>query len=117
MVSVLKDEVKDALFRKASKCTRRNAIGIRALRRGLYLAQSVFADVLGVSTATVVAWENGANTPSPMACRLMELIEAYPDVLLEAGVVEVNAGGDLRHTSVTRPCGPLLEGRVHRQRA
>lgn len=106
MVSVLKDEVKDALFRKASKCTRRNAIvratrprswsasRIRALRRGLYLAQSVFADVLGVSTATVVAWENGANTPSPMACRLMELIEAYPDVLLEAGVVEVNAGGD-----------------------
>lgn len=37
-------------------------------------AQSVFADVLGVSKKTVEAWESGRNVPSDAACRLLELI-------------------------------------------
>ena len=57
------------------------------------LAQAVFAQVLGVSKATVVAWENGTNTPGRSASRLLELIEAYPDVLLEAGIIEIDEGG------------------------
>ena len=107
MIRIYWDEVKDALYRRAGKCTSRNGIvsakepgkwtasRIKALRKSLYLAQSVFARVLGVSLATVVSWENSQNHPSTLACRLMDLIEAYPDILLEAGVVEINeeAGG------------------------
>ena len=48
---------------------------------------------MGVSKATVVAWENGTNTPGRSASRLLELIEAYPDVLLEAGIIEIDEGG------------------------
>ena len=105
MVSVYRDEVKDALYRRAARCTKSNRIvtarpvkvwtaeGIRALRKSLYLAQSVFAEVLGVSKATVIAWENGNNSPGCPASRLLELIEAYPDVLLEAGIIDIDDGG------------------------
>ena len=105
MVSVYKDVVKDALYRWADRCTLCNRIvtarpprtwssdRIRTLRKSLYLAQAVFAQVLGVSKATVVAWENGTNTPGRSASRLLELIEAYPDVLLEAGIIEIDEGG------------------------
>lgn len=104
MISVYRDEVKDALYRKARKCTDANRIvvakkpdmwtasRVRKLRSSLYLSQRVFAEVLGVSLPTVVSWENSQSTPSSMACRLMALIEAYPDVLLEAGVVEITDG-------------------------
>ncbi len=102
MISVYRDEVKDALFRRSSKCTKKNnvittrapenwtASRVKNLRKSLYLAQSVFADVLGVSLATVVSWENSQNVPCPMAARLMEILEACPDVLLEAGIVDIN---------------------------
>lgn len=108
MISVYRDEVKDALYRRARKCTIRNGIvrarppkswgadDVRRLRRDLYLAQAVFAQVLGVSPATVISWENGASTPSKMACRLLDLLAAYPDVLLEASVVEISSGPDER---------------------
>ncbi len=103
MVSVLKDEIKDVLYRRADKCTKKNgyvtaqppqewtASRIKALRNSLRLAQPVFADILAVSNPTVIAWENGINVPSPIACRLLDLISINPDILLECGVVEIGA--------------------------
>jgi DNA-binding transcriptional regulator YiaG len=38
---------------------------------GLGVSQTVFASLLGASTATVRAWEQGVNTPSGLAVRFL----------------------------------------------
>lgn len=43
--------------------------------------QKAFAEVLGVSTRTVEAWETGRSTPSPTARNLMYLISQQPDLI------------------------------------
>lgn len=51
---------------------------IQALRQRLRASQSIFAQLLGVSIKTVQAWEQGDNPPTPMARRLLEMIENNP---------------------------------------
>lgn len=48
-------------------------------RRALNVSQVLFARFLGVSPKTVRAWEQGACSPSPMACRFMDEIRRAPD--------------------------------------
>jgi putative transcriptional regulator len=43
-------------------------------RKSLQLTQKGFADVLGVSSRTVEAWEAGRTTPTPTALKLIYLI-------------------------------------------
>jgi len=101
MISVYKDSIKDAMFRKkgtvVSKNTKTLVIApvhawtpdqVKRLRKSLSLSQTVFAELMGVSHATVVAWENGVNIPAGAASRLMDILTKNPDVLLEAGLVE-----------------------------
>lgn len=52
-----------------------DAQGVKTLRTELRLSQSAFAHVFGVSKKTVEAWESGRNTPSGVACRLIQIIE------------------------------------------
>jgi putative transcriptional regulator len=49
-----------------------------AIRATLGASQSVFASLLGVSPATVRAWEQGVNAPSGMALRFLAEIRANP---------------------------------------
>ena len=56
---------------------------IKKLRADLGMTQVVFAGFLGVSPKTVEAWEAGTNTPSGPALRLMTMIMAYPDILVD----------------------------------
>ena len=49
---------------------------IKQLRRRLNLMQEEFAKKMGVRQATVSAWENTKQKPSPMACRLFELLHS-----------------------------------------
>jgi DNA-binding transcriptional regulator YiaG len=51
---------------------------VRAVRQGLHMSQPVFARLLNVSPETVKAWEQGKNTPSGAAARLLELAERHP---------------------------------------
>lgn len=50
-----------------------------AIRESLGASQPVFANLLGVSPATVRAWEQGVNTPSGMALRFLAEIRANPE--------------------------------------
>jgi len=100
MVSIYKDEVKDLLYPRKGNMTRHKDLikverpqsytagQVRKLRRFLQLSQGLFSEVMGVSLATVVAWENGANVPSGPSCRLMDMLAMNPDILLECKVIE-----------------------------
>ena len=101
MLSVYKDEIKDALYPKRGTVDKRYKIvsiekpkawsrsEIKKLRKQLQLSQSLFAEALGVSLSTVVSWENKRTIPSPLACRVFDILSRYPDILLEAHVVEI----------------------------
>jgi putative transcriptional regulator len=57
---------------------------IRRLRtKRLGVSQAVFAQLLGVSTKLVEAWEAGRNVPAGPVWRLIELIELNPDDFLK----------------------------------
>lgn len=47
---------------------------IRLARMSFQVSQAVFAQMLGVSPATIESWEQGHRQPSPMACRLLDEI-------------------------------------------
>ncbi len=51
---------------------------VRKTRGLLQLSQPLFAKFLGVAVQTVRAWEQGDNTPSDMACRFLDEINANP---------------------------------------
>ncbi len=56
---------------------------VKKTRKGLGVSQALFARFLGVSPKTVRAWEQGVNTPHPMACRFMDEIRQAPGHWLE----------------------------------
>jgi putative transcriptional regulator len=60
-----------------------DADAIRALRIRLGFSQRAFADVLNVSDKTVKAWEQGINTPSGPALRLLQIVESRPEAFGE----------------------------------
>jgi DNA-binding transcriptional regulator YiaG len=57
-----------------------NAKSVRRTRQTLQVSQAVFAELLGVSTALVRAWELGNRTPSSLARRLLDQIHANPSI-------------------------------------
>lgn len=57
-----------------------NAAEIKHIRNSLSLTQPLFASLLGVSKKTVEAWEAGNNTPNGSACRLLNMLQADPDL-------------------------------------
>lgn len=101
MLSVYKDEIRDAMYPRRGTVDKRfnivnvmppehwDAERIKKLRNQLQLSQSLFAETMGVSVPAVVAWENGRTNPSSLACRLFDILSRYPDILLEARVVEI----------------------------
>lgn len=56
---------------------------IGAIRQNLYVSQSVFAALLGVSLRTLQEWEQNRREPSGPAKRLLEIARLHPEVLLE----------------------------------
>ncbi|MBC1560110.1 type II toxin-antitoxin system MqsA family antitoxin [Listeria booriae] len=59
------------------------AAEIKGFRQKIELTQSAFAELLGISTKTVEAWESGRNNPNGSASRLLQLIDTNPEVLLQ----------------------------------
>jgi putative transcriptional regulator len=51
---------------------------VRRVRAALGLSQRLFAQFLGVSVASVQAWEQGVKVPAKMACRFMDEILRDP---------------------------------------
>ncbi len=52
---------------------------VKRVRDTLGMSQGLFATFLGVSHATVKSWEQGANTPSPIARRFMDEVALDPE--------------------------------------
>jgi putative transcriptional regulator len=57
---------------------------IVALRQKLGMSQGVFAQVLNVSAKTVQSWEQGERKPSQAALRLLQVMQAQPQVVCQA---------------------------------
>ena len=54
---------------------------IKMMRHKFEMSLSVFAEVLGVSTKTVEAWESGFRKPSGAYARLLQIITHDPGAL------------------------------------
>ena len=101
MISIYKDEMLDLLYPGKGIVSKKHnqyieikeqriwkAVEIKKLRKYLHLSQALFAALLGVNINTVISWENGRNAPSQIASRMMEILNKYPDCVLEAGIVK-----------------------------
>lgn len=55
---------------------------VRSTREKLGVSVTVFAELVGVPAKLVDQWEQGHRAPSPLACRLLERINADPDRFL-----------------------------------
>lgn len=53
------------------------------LRRQLKMSQGVFARMLNVSPKTVQGWEQGDRRPSQAALRLLQIVQARPQIVCE----------------------------------
>lgn len=51
---------------------------IKLIRTNLQMTQVIFAAILGVSKKTVEAWEQGVNSPSGPANRLLKIFKDNP---------------------------------------
>lgn len=51
---------------------------IKLIRTNLQMTQVIFAAILGVSKKTVEAWEQGINSPSGPASRLLKMFKDNP---------------------------------------
>lgn len=58
--------------------TRYDEALVKKTRKVLRVSQSLFATFLGVSPKTVRSWEQGINSPQPVACRFMDEIRRDP---------------------------------------
>src|SRR5205085_1207227 len=67
---------------RALKVNPRNDIA--KARQRLGMSQSKFADVLGISTATLQNWEQGRREPTGPAKVLLRIALRHPKILLEA---------------------------------
>lgn len=52
---------------------------VKSTRRLLRVSQAVFAQFLGVKPTTVRSWEQGRQTPSNMACRILDEVQRNPE--------------------------------------
>ncbi|MGP0064679.1 MAG: helix-turn-helix domain-containing protein [Isosphaeraceae bacterium] len=52
---------------------------IKGIRAMIGVSQPIFGQFLGVDVKTVRSWEQGRRTPSGMACRFLEEIQAAPE--------------------------------------
>lgn len=64
---------------------------IAGLRSKLRVSQTIFARIMGVSPATLRAWEQGQKNPTGSARRLFQITATNPQALLE--VVERRKAG------------------------
>ena len=50
---------------------------VRRIREKLLVSQEVLARAIGTTKSAVAKWESGVNTPSPMAQRLLRVVDKH----------------------------------------
>lgn len=78
---------------------------VREIRQKLAVSQAIFAQMLGVSTSTVRAWEQGKRECEGPASRLLQIAEAHPEVLKEVcgEIIPATPGAPRRPRAVRAP--------------
>ena len=66
-----------------------DGLAIQRLRRDVGVSQAVFADLMGVSKMLVQGWEQGVRGATPLARRLLDVINDDPDRFLKRWTVSV----------------------------
>ena len=66
---------------QAARVTTVTLPDVNALRAKAKLKQDEFAQVVGVSTSLVQAWEQHKRTPTGSSLKLLRIIEKNPDML------------------------------------
>ena len=69
--------------RKPSRVLRFEPIQLKALRSRLHVSQSEFAQLIGVSPATLRNWEQGRTYPEGAARVLLAIAAKRPDAIVE----------------------------------
>jgi putative transcriptional regulator len=54
---------------------------VKATRKGMKVSQARFADLVGVSSHSVTAWERGVRRPDGVASRLIRLLGQKPEFI------------------------------------
>ena len=70
--------------RKPSRVIQFNPIAVKTIRKRLHVSQSQFAQLIGISAATLRNWEQGRTYPEGAARVLLKIAAHRPDAVLEA---------------------------------
>jgi putative transcriptional regulator len=75
--------MRTTIVRITKRAPQFRASDITAIREKLHVSQPLFASLLNVPLATARSWEQGTRKPSGAALRLLEIVRARPDTVLE----------------------------------
>ena len=70
--------------RKPSRVTTFHPIVVKTIRKRLHVSQAQFAQLIGISAATIRNWEQGRTYPEGAARVLLKIAAHRPDAVLEA---------------------------------
>ena len=80
------EEFKEVLAgrKKPARVTRVEPLRVKEIRKNLKLSQVHFANMIGVSPATLRNWEQGRTYPVGAARALLTVAAKRPDAIIEA---------------------------------
>ena len=70
--------------RKPSRLITFNPVEVKTIRKRLHVSQIQFAQLIGISVATLRNWEQGRTYPEGAARVLLKIAARRPDAVLEA---------------------------------
>ena len=70
--------------RKPSRLITFNPVEVKTIRQRLHVSQIQFAQLIGISAATLRNWEQGRTYPEGAARVLLKIAARRPDAVLEA---------------------------------
>ena len=70
--------------RKPSRLITFNPVEVKTIRKRLHVSQIQFAQLIGISAATLRNWEQGRTYPEGAARVLLKIAARRPDAVLEA---------------------------------
>lgn len=61
-------------------------VNVKGIRERMHLTQSKFADLMGISIATLRNWEQGRRRPEGPALVLLNVVDKRPDALWDINI-------------------------------
>lgn len=77
-----------------------DALAVKETREELDVSQAVFAEIMAVSPECIEKWEQGLGEPSPIARRLLDLINEHRDHWTDVLMKSLRSNSE---TSIAQP--------------